>query len=405
MKFLVFLFFTFNMVFALSLEQAVELAVKNNTSARLSLLDLQKAEENIRKARAGILPKVSFSYSYTRLGGDLAFGFTPKNRHSYVLEMDQTLFNRGVFEGLSLAREQKKIQELVYEDIKREVEFQTKQLFYALLYKREVVKLLEENLKYWEENYKQTEGKFQAGVIPKVELMRAKAQLENAKAQLENTLADYRKSLEDFKAFLRYDGEIEVEGKLEMQELKQGDFKALLENNSTLKVARRSLEVSKRVVEIQKSQYYPTLDLFATYQGNTARIGGKDSMLNGYTIGARLNYNIFDGFAREASIAQARIDLLKQMENLKDTEQKLRAELNKTLLDIDSLRAQIGAVKLSLESAEESLRLSKERYRFGVATQLEVLDAVSNYNNTLQNYYFLLYLYNTALARLERLTK
>lgn len=128
-------------------------------------------------------------------------------------------------------------------------------------------------------------------------------------------------------------------------------------------------------------------------------------MLNGYTIGARLNYNIFDGFAREASIAQARIDLLKQMENLKDTEQKLRAELNKTLLDIDSLRAQIGAVKLSLESAEESLRLSKERYRFGVATQLEVLDAVSNYNNTLQNYYFLLYLYNTALARLERLTK
>ncbi|QID32769.1 TolC family protein [Pampinifervens florentissimum] len=405
MKFLVFLFFTFNMVFALSLEQAVELAVKNNTSARLSLLDLQKAEENIRKARAGILPKVSFSYSYTRLGGDLAFGFTPKNRHSYVLEMDQTLFNRGVFEGLSLAREQKELQELVYEDIKREVEFQTKQLFYALLYKREVVKLLEENLKYWEENYKQTEGKFQAGVIPKVELMRAKAQLENAKAQLENTLADYRKSLEDFKAFLRYDGEIEVEGKLEMQELKQGDFKALLENNSTLKVARRSLEVSKRVVELQKSQYYPTLDLFATYQGNTARIGGKDSMLNGYTIGARLNYNIFDGFAREASIAQARIDLLKQMENLKDTEQKLRAELNKTLLDIDSLRAQIGAVKLSLESAEESLRLSKERYRFGVATQLEVLDAVSNYNNTLQNYYFLLYLYNTALARLERLTK
>ncbi len=405
MKFLVFLFFTFNMVFALSLEQAVELAVKNNTSARLSLLDLQKAEENIRKARAGILPKVSFSYSYTRLGGDLAFGFTPKNRHSYVLEMDQTLFNRGVFEGLSLAREQKELQELVYEDIKREVEFQTKQLFYALLYKREVVKLLEENLKYWEENYKQTEGKFQAGVIPKVELMRAKAQLENAKAQLENTLADYRKSLEDFKAFLRYDGEIEVEGKLEMRELKQGDFKALLENNSTLKVARRSLEVSKRVVELQKSQYYPTLDLFATYQGNTARIGGKDSMLNGYTIGARLNYNIFDGFAREASIAQARIDLLKQMENLKDTEQKLRAELNKTLLDIDSLRAQIGAVKLSLESAEESLRLSKERYRFGVATQLEVLDAVSNYNNTLQNYYFLLYLYNTALARLERLTK
>ena len=34
-------------------------------------------------------------------------------------------------------------------------------------------------------------------------------------------------------------------------------------------------------------------------------------MVEGYTVGARLNYKIFDGFAREASIAQARIDLLR----------------------------------------------------------------------------------------------
>ncbi len=403
MRVLILLLFTLKLVLALSLEQAVDLAIKNNTSTRLSLLDLQKAEENIRKARAGILPQVSFSYSYTRLGGDLAFGFTPKNRHSYVLEVDQALFNRAVFEGLSLAREQKELQDLVYEDIKREVEFQTKQLFYALLYKREVVKLLEENLKYWEENYKQTEGKFQAGIVPKVELMRAKAQLENARAQLESAKADYEKSLEDFKAFLRYDGPVNPEGKLTLVKPEKADYK--LENNSTLKVAKKNLEVAQRLVELQKAQYYPNLELFATYQGSTARLGGKDLMLKGYTVGARVNYNIFDGFARESSIAQAKIDSLKQMESLKDTEQKLKADFNKTLLDLDSLMAQIKAVELSLESAKESLRLSTERYRFGIATQLEVLDAINNYNSTLQNYYYLLYQYNTDLAKLERLTK
>ncbi|MEJ5339031.1 MAG: TolC family protein [Aquificaceae bacterium] len=405
MRFILIFLLSIKLTLALTLEQAIDFAVRNNTSVRLSLLDLQKAEENIRKARAGILPQVSFSYSYTRLGGDLAFGFTPKNRHSYILEVDQTVFNRAVLEGLSLAKEQKELQSLIYEDTKREVEFQTKQLFYALLYKKEVVKLLEENLRYWEENYRQTEGKFQAGVVPKVELMRAKAQLENARAQLENATADYRKSLEDFKAFLRFEGEPEPEGKLQMQPLNGEDHKKLLENNSTLKVARKSLEVAQRALDLQRSQYYPSLDLFATYQGSTARIGGKDSLVDGYTVGARLNYRIFDGFARESSIAQARIDLLKQAENLKDTEQRLRAELSKTLLDLNSLMAQIGAVELSLESARESLRLSTERYRFGVATQLEVLDVISNYNNTLQNYYFLLYLYNTAVARLERLTK
>ncbi|RME12420.1 MAG: TolC family protein, partial [Aquificota bacterium] len=246
MRFILIFLLSIKLTLALTLEQAIDFAVRNNTSVRLSLLDLQKAEENIRKARAGILPQVSFSYSYTRLGGDLAFGFTPKNRHSYILEVDQTVFNRAVLEGLSLAKEQKELQSLIYEDTKREVEFQTKQLFYALLYKKEVVKLLEENLRYWEENYRQTEGKFQAGVVPKVELMRAKAQLENARAQLENATADYRKSLEDFKAFLRFEGEPEPEGKLQMQPLNGEDHKKLLENNSTLKVARKSLEVAQR---------------------------------------------------------------------------------------------------------------------------------------------------------------
>ncbi len=405
MRLIVLLFVSLKLVFAISLEEAVELAIKNNTSMRLSTFDLQKAEENIRKAKAGILPQVSFSYSYTRLGGDLAFGFTPKNRHSYLLQLDQAVFNRAVFEGLRLAKDQRELQELIYEDVKREVEFQTKQFFYSLLYKKEVIKLLEENLRYWEENYRQTEGKFQAGIVPKVELMRAKAQLENAKAQLENATADYKKSLEDFKVFLRYEGELEIQGELQRKELRQEDLKVSLENNSTLRVAKKNLEVFQRVVEVQRSQYYPTLDLFATYQGNTARIGGRDTMVEGYTFGARLNYKIFDGFAREASIAQARIDILKQKETLMDTEQKLKAELSKTLLEVNSLSVQIKASELSLQAAEESLKLSKERYRFGVGTQLEVLDAVSNYNNTLQNYYFLLYLYSTALARLERLIR
>ena len=288
----------------------------------------------------------------------------------------------------------------------REVQFQTKQLFYALLYKKEVVKIAQENLRYWEENLRLAQTKFEAGILPKVELMRAKAQLEKVKADFEKAMADYKKSLEDFKSFLKYEGEdIEPEGDLKAIEYKQEDYEKLLENNSTIKVAKKSLEVLEKAVEVQKSQYYPSLSAFATYQGNTARLGGSDKMVEGYTFGVRLNYKIFDGFAREANVAQAKLDVLKQMENLKDVETSQRAELRKTLLDLGSLKAQLNALELSLESAKESLRLSTERYKFGVANQLEVLDAINNYNSLLESYYYTLYLYNTSLARLERLTR
>ncbi|MCS7196522.1 MAG: TolC family protein [Aquificaceae bacterium] len=405
MKLLFFILFNFFWAVALTLEQAVEIAVKNHSSLKLSTLELQKAEEGIRKARAGILPQVGLSYSYTRLSDDLAFGFTPKNRHSYSLEVEQAVFNRAVFEGIKLAKEQRELQEFLRQDTLREVEFQTKALFYALLYRKEVIRLLEENLKYWEENLRQTEGRFQAGMVPKVELVRAKAQLENVKAQLEGARADYRKSLEDLRAFLQLEERVEPQGSLTYTQPISVDREALLRNNSTLKVAKKNLEVAQRAVGVQESQYYPTLNFFANYQGNTARVGGQVELVEGYTFGARLSYRIFDGFAREASLSQARIEVLKQAENLKDTENKIRAEFLKTLEETRSLQAQIRALELSLEWAKETLRLSTERYRFGVATQLEVLEVVSNYNQILQNYYLALFQYNTALARLERLTK
>ncbi|MEN3027791.1 MAG: TolC family protein [Aquificaceae bacterium] len=134
-------------------------------------------------------------------------------------------------------------------------------------------------------------------------------------------------------------------------------------------------------------------------------MSGQVEMVEGYTFGARLSYRIFDGFAREASLSQARIEVLKQVENLRETENRIRVEFFKTLEDIRSLQVQIRALELSLESARETLRLSTERYRFGVATQLEVLEVVSSYNQILQNHYLTLFQYNTALAKLERLTR
>ncbi len=406
MRSLFLLLVGFSLSLAITLQEAVDLALRNNVSTKLSLLDIQKAEEGIKRARAGILPQVSFSYTYTRLGGDLAFGFTPKNRHSYLFEVDQTLFNSAVFESLRLSKEQRELQSLIYEDVKAEVAFQTKQLFYALLYKREVVRLLEENVKYWEENYKQVEAKFKGGILPKVELMRAKAQWEGSKAELESAKADYQKSLEDFKRFIGYEGSVEPQGELKYVEYQERDYEGLLlEKNTSIKVSRKSLDVLQRAIEVQKAQYYPSLEAFATYQGSTAKVGNGEKMLDGYTFGVRLNYRIFDGFSREATIAQAKIDLLKQMESLRDVERSQRAELSKVLLDIKSLREQIRTAELNLEASKEALRLSTERYKYGIATQLEVLEAASNYNNALKNYYYLLYLYNTAIAKLERLTQ
>jgi outer membrane protein len=393
---------------AITLEQALEIAKERANQIRLSELDIKKAEEEIKRARASILPQVSVSYNYTYLGQDLALGITPHNRQSAVLQLNQTIFNKQVFELIKLANIQRELQSLIKEDVQRTLESQVKDLFYGLLYRKAIIKLQEENVNYWEENYRVVSAKFSAGVVPKVELLRAQSQLEQARSQLEQAKADYLKALENFKALLKLEGDVEPEGTLELKEFNPKEeelLQALKEKNSTLRVAKKLVELAQRTVELKRAQNFPTVNGFANYQLFTGKRSpvGDTEWLKGYSFGVSINYLIFDGFSRKAETSVAELDLLKQRENLLQLEYDLKARLRSTLLSINSLKAQIKAVQSSLEFAKEGLRLSTERYRLGVGSQLEVLEARANYNNLLANYYFLLYQYNSSLASLERL--
>ncbi len=410
MRVIILLLLVLGLAEAITLEQALELARKRANQIRLSELDIKKAEEEIKRARAGILPQVSISYNYTYFGQDLALGFTPHNRQNAVLQLNQTIFNKQVFELIKLANIQRELQSLIKEDVQRTLESQVKDLFYGLLYRKELIKLQKENLDYWEENYRVVSAKFSAGVVPKVELLRAQSQLEQARSQLEQARADYLRALEDFKALLKLEGNVEPEGTLELKEFNPKEeelLQALKEKNSTLRVSNKAVELAQGTVELKRAQNLPTVNGFANYQvftGKRSPVGDTD-WLKGYSFGVSINYLIFDGFSRKAEISGAEIDLLKQRENLLQLEYDLRARLRSTLLSINSLQIQIRAVQSSLEFAKEGLRLSTERYRLGVGSQLELLEARANYNNLLANYYILLYQYNSSLASLERLTQ
>jgi len=397
--------------FSLTLEEAVKLALRNVTDIKISKYELKKLDYEIRKALSGILPKISGSYSYTRFDDSLVYGFGLRDRQSYNITLSQTIFNKAVFDSIALAKTQKRLQKLILEDVKREVIYRVKDMYYAILYKQTVVELKEENLNYWKEYLKTVQEKYKAGILPKVEYVRAKAQYENAKAELAQARADYLKSLESFRAFLKLPKIPKLTGKLKInlnKEFSEEKLMGLLEkNNSTLKVARAKVEVAKKTYELSKADYYPTLDTYLTYEGYTTRkslFGGRE-WVKGYTFGINLNYKFFDGLARESEVAQRKIDVFEEKERLKDTLFSVKRDLKNAILDLKSLRERIKAVKLSLQAAKETLRLATERYKEGIGTYLEVLDARRNYNDTLDTLHFLTYRYMSTLALIERLTR
>ena len=61
MRVIVLLLLVLGFARAITLEQALEIAKERANQIRLSELDIKKAEEEIKRARAGILPQVSVS--------------------------------------------------------------------------------------------------------------------------------------------------------------------------------------------------------------------------------------------------------------------------------------------------------------------------------------------------------
>jgi outer membrane protein TolC len=62
----------------------------------------------------------------------------------------------------------------------------------------------------------------------------------------------------------------------------------------------------------------------------------------------------------------------------------------------------IGVAKTAIEQAEENLRMNEERYKYQVATQTDVLNAVTLLTQARTNYYGALSDFNVAKAELER---
>ncbi|NPB06867.1 MAG: TolC family protein [Aquificae bacterium] len=397
------------LAFSLTLEEAVKLARERASEVRISRLDAEKARKEFLRSLSALLPRLSFTYSYTHLDPNLVFGFGIQDRQEFSLSLIQTVFNLTALRAVWASKEGEELKRLVLKDAEREITYHTKDAFYALLYRKALIELGREELAYWREYYRLVEKRYEAGLVPKIELVRARAQLKSSEASLKQKETDYENALEEFLAFLKLE-KGEPEGSLELpperfsyEELKE----ALLKNNSTLRVARKALRLAGLQVKVVEGEYLPSVEAFADYRGFTGRktLYGGTVWIKGYSVGLRVSYNLFDGLSREARRASARIEFLKEQERLLDLRYRLLAELKKTLNALEAVSKQIEATRLSLEASKEALRLATERYAHGVGSYLEVLEARKNLTETKARLYELMYRRASLRAYLERLTR
>ena len=394
----------------LNLEEVVRIAQEKNIESIKSELDLKKVEEQIREVRGAIFPSLKLSATYTRWDPDYISAFIPENQYFISLQLTQTIFNKSVFEALRVAQRTRDLQRAVREDVKRSLSAEAKKLYWGVLFRREILKIRQESMRYLEGYFELVKERYDKGIVPRFEFLRARAQLRRARADLIRAESDYRRAVSSLKTFLGIEGDVRVDGELEPVPFKVSDPEGmLLKNNSTLKVISKTIKARETAVDLKVAEYYPQLNAFANYDVRNIidfQAGRLvEEQRRGYSFGLRLDFVLFDGFGRSARTAQERIELEKVRRELEFTRKKLLGDLNSLLAELKSIREEISASKDSIESERLAMEFAEERYREGIGDQIDLLTARRSYEGALISYYSAVLSHNTVVADLERLVR
>lgn len=334
-----------------------------------------------------------------------------QDNYTWVIEVKQPLFAGGGivanYQANRLGAEIAATDETTaVQDIVQDV----KVTYFNVLKAERLLGVAVQSVEQLEAHRKMAQDFFDAGVIPRNDLLRAEVELANGRQNLVKAENSLEMAKSKFNTVLRR--EINTPTELEDTLTLKPFTKSLhecqtlaLENRSEIKSYTLKIEQSKKMVSMTKSEYFPTINAVGHYErfGDKPGVSGslyKDQE-NWYVMGVaswnfwewgRTKNRVDASRSRENQIAYA-------LDNVKD---QVTLEVKNAWLTLHEAEKQLAVTQKAIEQAEENYRISRERYREQVGTSTDVLDAQTLLTRTKSDYFNSLSDYNISMARLER---
>lgn len=179
------------------------------------------------------------------------------------------------------------------------------------------------------------------------------------------------------------------------------------DRNPEIRSALAALKAADASVKSAKAAYLPDLALNFSYGIDAPQFAkrGPDNVRNlGYSISGTLDIPVWDWFSTQKKIEQSQIQRNAAQVTLTAAQRQLVAKLEEAYAEAAAARDQLDLLEQSVQTAQESLRLTKLRYVAGESTALEVVDAQNAFLSIATAQADGQVRYQTALASLQVLT-
>ena len=386
------------------LEDAIELASKVHPDLKSAIALKNAADARVTQTRSVYYPQVSLSSSYSRGEyGNSTVKATDSFHNSISLSQKIYDFGRTHYAVLSAKENLKAAQYdvLISSD---SIILDVRQSYYNAVAALKVLDVTKETIEQQKLHLKQATGFYQVGRRSKIEVTQAKVDLANAQLNLikaENTVKLTKVQLANAIG-LESLPDYPLNDKVNFVELKIEPARALeyAKNNrpDLLKIKANERSYMAQVKQ-DKAQWYPTLN------GSTSYGYNDDHYIferNSWTWGVSLDFDVFSGGSRNASIKESQENLKSLQENKKRLWQNIILEVQQIILSLEEAKKRISVLETTLDQARENFSLAQGRYEVGVGDNIEFTDARIALQNAKIDLIKAILDYHIAKARLEK---
>ncbi len=374
----------------ISLQNALEIGLKNNYSIILQQNDARMAKNNNTIGNAGFLPSIDLNATQNN-----TISTTHQEQFSGVVKDVSNARNNTLnigaqmkwtlFDGLNMfvSKQMLGVLENLGENGTRiVVEGSLSDIsvtFYGIIQLKKLIRVAQDAVNLSMQRKRIAAAKVSLGAGSQLMLLQSTVDLNTDSTRLIEQMVLLANSKVDFNLLLarRVSIDFDILDSIQIATPEPYDTllrKALIQN-SQLTAARLNQNLARLGVRQAQSDRYPNLAFTAGYSYNTLNSQTGFLQYNqsyGPSYGFNLTYNLFNGFNVNRAIKNARIIMNSGEIEVQDSEQTLNAEMRKMY---NQLLASLAVVKLQFENvkvAQENVDIAFEKYKLGSINDIEL---------------------------------
>jgi outer membrane protein TolC len=288
--------------------------------------------------------------------------------------------------------------------------------FYQIIVNRDLVSVNEQNVHLLEAQLKDQQNRFEAGTVPRFNVLQAEVQLGNQIPQLitaQNNLRISKLQLAktlglDFQRRRGNSPPLEVIGDMPYtpRPIELADAIEMgKQRRPFLKQARANVLNQLQQVRAAAGQWLPNVTTTGGYEWVSSPISSSfNDISKGWTALVQGSLPIWDSGAIAGQVIQQRALLSEAKITYDDDVRQVELEIQTAYSNLQQNEELVKSQEKNVELADEALRLAKARLDAGAGVQLDVLNATVQLLTAQSTRLQALFGYNSSLAEFDRAT-